>query len=310
MIPFNLLINLLALFILALLLVIVLAVVAGRIAAQRGPRQTEVSYSGDVEAAAARIRGRFNRRARFASHAALFGSYALAVIVFLLDTAFWRAQFGRLPNAGDLTLVLLWGAVFAAHAINGPAGFPWPGLVTLAWGAGIAANWLEVRSQSPARFVALERSAQAQMARRHGPDWDAIADAEDYQRALRAIEKAAKERQEFVTHFAIYAIINRMLWFIWSTTSNPVDFPFPLVVMGFWDIGLASHGASVFFSSAQQQLAREEAIQREVERLAGQTQTVKKKKREGARLALTDDGELVEIVENELHADQRSRAGD
>jgi hypothetical protein len=179
----------------------------------------------------------------------------------------------------------------------------------MAWGSGVVANWLEVRAKAPQRFVALERSAQAQMARRYGPDWDAVADVDDYQRVLRAVEKAAKERQEFVTHFAIYAIINLMLWFIWATTSNPVDFPFPLVVMGFWGIGLVSHAASVFFSSARQQLAREEAIQREVERLAGQTQTVKKKKRAGARLELTDDGELVEIVEDDWEADERRQRG-
>ena len=189
-------------------------------------------------------------------------------------------------------------------------GFPWPGLVTMAWGSGVIANWLEVRAKAPQRFMALERVAQAQMARRYGSDWDAVADVDDYQRVLRAVEKAAKERQEFVTHFAIYIIINLMLWFIWATTSsNPVDFPFPLVVMGFWGIGLVSHAASVFFSSARQQLAREEAIQREVERLAGQTQTVKKKKREGARLELTDDGELVEIVDDDWEADERRQQG-
>jgi len=192
----------------------------------------------------------------------------------------------------------LWGLWFL---IGDPTSFPWPGLVTLAWGAGVAANWMEVRSQSPARFVALERSAQAQMARRYGPDWDAVADADDYQRVLRAIEKAAKERTEFVTHAVIYALINLMLWFIWLFTR--AEFPFPLLVMGFWGIGLVSHAASVFFSSARQQLAREEAIQREVERWAGTTQTAKKKKREGARLELTDDGELIEIVEDDWEAE-------
>ncbi len=119
MIPFNLLINLFALFVLALLLVIVLALVAGRAAARRGPRQTEAVYGDDVDAAAARIRGRFNRRARFATHAVLFGGYALAMIVFLLDPAFWRSQFYGLPNTWDLRLVLLlWAFVFAAHAAS------------------------------------------------------------------------------------------------------------------------------------------------------------------------------------------------
>lgn len=117
MIPLTLLINLLALFVLALLLVIVLALVAGRIAGRRPLHPAASAYSNDVNAAVARVRGRFNRRARFASHAALFGGYALAVLVFLRNPLFWRAQFGNLPNTGDLTLVLvLWAFAFAAHA--------------------------------------------------------------------------------------------------------------------------------------------------------------------------------------------------
>lgn len=186
----------------------------------------------------------------------------------------------------------LWGLWFL---ISGPTGFPWPGMMTMAWGAGVLANWLQVRSQSPARFVALERSAQRQMARRYGPDWETAADADDYQRILNAVEKAAKERTEFVTHLVIYALINLMLWFIGFFAR--AEFPFPLLVMSFWGIGLVAHAASVFFSSAQQQLAREEAIQREVERWAGTTEKAKKKKRAGARLELTDDGELIEIVD-------------
>lgn len=119
MIPFNLLINLLMLFVLVLLLVIVLALVVGRIAARREPAPAEAAYDDDPKAAVARIRGRFNRRARFASHAALFGGYALAVLIFLQNPAFWRGQFGNLPNPGDLSLVLvLWAFAFAAHAAS------------------------------------------------------------------------------------------------------------------------------------------------------------------------------------------------
>lgn len=119
MIPFNLLINLMALFVVALLLVIVLALVVGRIAARRAPAPADAIDDDDLKAAAARIRGRFNRRARFATHAVLFGGYALSIIVFLLDPDFWRALFGGLPNTWDLRLVLLlWAFAFAAHAAS------------------------------------------------------------------------------------------------------------------------------------------------------------------------------------------------
>jgi hypothetical protein len=205
--------------------------------------------------------------------------------------------------------LVLWG--FWALT-SGMGGFPWPGLLTLAWGSGIAANWLELRYKAPQRFVALEHSVQAQMARVYGPDWEAVASGEDYQRVFQAVDKAARERQEFAIHAAVYVMINLMLWFIWAAAQSPAEFPFPLLVMGGWGIGLAAHGATVFFSSARQQLAREEAIEREVERWAGQEARVaKKKKRDSsARLELSDDGELIEIVDESWDADaRRSREG-
>lgn len=118
MISFNLLISALVMFSIALVLIAALVVIVRRLSIPPQPAQAS-GYGDDVDAAVARVRGRFNRRARFASHAVLFGGYALAVFVFLLDPFFWRLQFGPLPNAGDLALIgLLWGLVFAAHAAS------------------------------------------------------------------------------------------------------------------------------------------------------------------------------------------------
>lgn len=198
-------------------------------------------------------------------------------------------------------------ALWVFWALFGLGDFPWPGLVTMAWGSGVVANWLEVRFKAPERFAALERSAAAQMARVYGPDWDTAADASDYQRVFKTVEKAARGRQEFIIHLAIYAIINTMLWFLWAALQ--VEFPFPLLVMAFWGIGLVANAADAFFGSARQQLTREEAIEREVARWAEQPAfAAKKKKRDSsAHLELTDDGELVEIVDEDWEADTRRR---
>ncbi len=204
-----------------------------------------------------------------------------------------------------LVNVMLW----VLWALLGLGSFPWPGLVMLAWGSGLAANWLEVRFKAPQYFIALERSVAAQMARVYGPDWDTIADAGDYQRVFKAVEKATKERQEFAIHLAIFVIINLMLWFLWAAIRDTVTFPFPLLVMGFWGIGLGAHASDTFFSSARQQLAHEENIAREVERWSGAAPAVKKKKRAGARLELGDDGELIEIVDDDWGVDEQSQQG-
>jgi hypothetical protein len=62
--------------------------------------------------------------------------------------------------------------------------------------------------------------------------------------------------------------------------------------MGFWGIGIAAHGLSNYFDSAQRVVAREKTVQQ----MTGQ---VKKKKRM-ERLMLTDDGEILEVVDEQI----------
>lgn len=118
MIPIDMLINALALFSVALVVIAILVVMVRR--PGRPPQPAQASgYGEDVDAAVARVRARFDRRARYAMHAVLYGGYALAVFGFLVDPLFWRSQFGALPNTGDLMLVaLLWGLAFAAHSAS------------------------------------------------------------------------------------------------------------------------------------------------------------------------------------------------
>lgn len=101
-----------------LVLTAALVVIVRRLSRPPQPAQAS-GYGESVDAAVARVRARFNRRARYAMHAVLYGGYALVVFGFLLDPPFWRSQFGALPNTGDLMLMaLLWGLAFAAHSAN------------------------------------------------------------------------------------------------------------------------------------------------------------------------------------------------
>lgn len=57
----------------------------------------------------------------------------------------------------------------------------------------------------------------------------------------------AEAKAGFYAHLGIYIIVNAGLLLLWFTTS-PNSFPWPLIVMGFWGIGLVSHAVSVFSS--------------------------------------------------------------
>lgn len=199
--------------------------------------------------------------------------------------------------------MVLWGIWAFTRNMTGDSVFPWPLFISMGWGAGMAGHVLEMMWKAPSRYAALERSVQNQMTHLYGPEWNIEVDEPEYQRMFKAAEKVVKDRQEFITHAVIYVIINLMFWFIFAFTG--AEFPFPLLIMAFWGIGLGAHAANVYFNSERQQIAREEAIQREVERLAAEMQVVKKKKRDSARLEMSDGGELMDIVEDDWEAQDR-----
>ena len=72
-----------------------------------------------------------------------------------------------------------------------------------------------------------------------------------------------KKRQDFRAHLLVYTLFNALLWTIWALTG--ADFPWPLIVMGGWGIGLIMNAYDVY----GREPIREEQIQREIERLRG-----------------------------------------
>jgi 2TM domain-containing protein len=121
----------------------------------------------------------------------------------------------------------------------------------------------------------------------------------------RRVEKRIKQRNEFYIHLAVYIAVNLLLWGIWFFTSNfhngEDNFPWPFIPMMGWGIGIVAHGLTVYFNSARRIEARERAVQREIERererLANDDHYEKPKRDQ--RMRLTEDGELIEIADDD-----------
>jgi hypothetical protein len=72
-----------------------------------------------------------------------------------------------------------------------------------------------------------------------------------------------KKRQDFRAHLLVYTLVNALILTIWALTG--AGFPWPLLVMGFWGVGLIMNAYDVY----GREPIREEQIQREIERLRG-----------------------------------------
>lgn len=79
--------------------------------------------------------------------------------------------------------------------------------------------------------------------------------------------RQAKKRVGFSMHLRSYLLVNAGLWLIYLITnvglfSNPTfsgrHFPWPLVVMVSWGIGLVSHYMGVYSQSGERDMAERE----------------------------------------------------
>jgi 2TM domain-containing protein len=182
--------------------------------------------------------------------------------------------------------------------------FPWPLLLTAGWGAGLVAHGIDVSSYSPRRAETLERTVRARMEQIYGEDWEADADEEAYRRVRATAAKYFEDRNGFAIHLAVYAILNPAAWLIcimlgWS-------FIFPILLTLGWSIGLAAHGIDISFHSNRSTAARERAI-RDAQLRVPQFGAQPKEKRKHDRLVLSEDGELLDIVEDEQSLEEKPK---
>ena len=85
---------------------------------------------------------------------------------------------------------------------------------------------------------------------------------------IRALAlRSLRRKQDFVGHLMAYVGVNALLVTIWFVTGLTSDswFPWPLIPMVGWGIGLAFHALAVYGRGGRPPTER--AIQREVERL-------------------------------------------
>jgi hypothetical protein len=131
----------------------------------------------------------------------------------------------------------------------------------------------------------------------------------DEQEIRERVEKRIKERNDFYIHLVVYIVAVAMMWAFWAFIGGDGGFAWPLIAMVGWGIGIVAHGLTIFFKSPERVAARERMIQREIERererleQAGYPMSDKRKR--DALYRLSDDGELIEVMDDEIEIKQK-----
>ncbi len=149
-------------------------------------------------------------------------------------------------------------------------------------------------------------------------------EAESYEAIRKRVEQRYQQRYAFYIHLAVYTLVNVLLWLIYGATSGiagqfanvpiiggvlPVlAFPWPLIVMAGWGIGLVAHGLNYYIRYGEGAIRRQAAIQRDIEREMALRYDVEKPKNDlDVPMRLTDDGELEPIEDEPLRPVKRKR---
>jgi hypothetical protein len=215
----------------------------------------------------------------------------------------------RLRKRGEffIHLTVYWAvnvALWVIWLLTGQ-GFPWPLGVTLPWGAGLAAHTVDTFFDAGGRAQRRERTVDEAMRKIYGDDWSVSASQEDYNRIRQSIEKDFNKRKEFLIHLSVYLPINLLFWLVWQMAGGvQAAFPWPALLTLGWGVGLVAHGVDTYFQTGRRITAREQAIQREIEREREQRFGEKRKR---SRLVIAEDGELMEVVEDAGEVDEKPK---
>ncbi|HLU08700.1 MAG TPA: protein kinase [Oceanobacillus sp.] len=265
-----------------------------------GGKDDELAPPHDENALRKRVEKQYKKRQEFNGHlvAYVFVNLLLWIIIFG----------GRLVGEGDFWAIM--------------DEFPWPLLVSFGWGAGLLAHAVDTYYQTGERAARRLRAIHSEFERLFGERWYETADKGELRKVRHRVEQPFTKRREFASHLGVYVMINLMMWFIYfaSNSSNfmreliggelqILEFPWPLIVMFGWGIGLAIHAFEVLSSERQ-----ERAIEREVERERERLYYEKPKRDQyydddepqgGVRL--NSDGEFTDSMIEELESNKRSR---
>ena len=145
---------------------------------------------------------------------------------------------------------------------------------------------------------------------------------EDVSVIRRRVEKKFEERSGLLQHGIVYVAVNIMLWIIWLLTTG--GFPWPLFVTVFWGIGMLSHLIDYYHNYGQGAQRREAQIDAEVERQLALERRDEWRGRDydddvedadvyelddyqARGLRLSDDGELIDLPEQDQPDQERGR---
>ncbi len=135
-----------------------------------------------------------------------------------------------------------------------------------------------------------------------------MTEAQDYEAIRQRVELRFQHRYAFYWHVAVYTLVNMVLWVVYGFMTQigghyvpligtfvPIAFfPWPLIVMAGWGIGLVAHGLNYYIRYGGGAMRRQAAIQREIEREIAWNTAYEKPKND-LPMRLTDDGELEEV---------------
>ncbi len=125
----------------------------------------------------------------------------------------------------------------------------------------------------------------------------------DYEEIRSRITRRYNNRTEFFSHLVAFTIINGIVWGI--LRPSDLFFTIAAIVMGLWGTGFVIHAVQFLMKEAQEK-AIEKEIEREREwRRSYDTLPDAEIKHKRDRLTLNHDGELMDIVEEEVPVRRR-----
>ncbi len=128
----------------------------------------------------------------------------------------------------------------------------------------------------------------------------------DYEKEIRKrITRRYDNRKEFFGHLAAFLAFNGLMWGYFHPTD--AGYTIAIIITGLWGMGILIHAVQYITTEASER-AIEKAIERERQYRAGYYVPEPEMKRKRQRLSdLADDGELIEVVEDDQEDRYQSR---
>lgn len=119
----------------------------------------------------------------------------------------------------------------------------------------------------------------------------------NYDEIRKRVKRRYDNRAEFLSHLVAFIIVNGLGWWFIVRPMGGIVFTLAALVSGLWGLGVVIHGIQ-FLTKELQERAIEREIGREREWRSGfASEPDMKRKRD--RLTLSDDGEVLEVIEDD-----------